>query len=591
MDCIIAGITLYTQNLLVVLAYCPPEEEDEELEAKTTPTSRKLQSSPSISSVGSPSGGIRRRKNHQPPELRLIDLDSQAEIDKYVLGVSRYERLTSSDYHLGILPASNLASAVVSSRGALEALAGFGTDMWNAAINPKLLFSSAASVKSKDSSDDFGSVSKTGYASGTTRPHRPVLETVHPSLTQAGSKIFVHSPYDCTLATKRDLADHLEWLVEHQKYQRAWELLDENPEILSTTTERIELPSNLQNKQRVDTDDFFDDESVADGNQDQNSAAEKEKRRIGDLWLQDLIDSGEWGQAGRAGGKVLKAPDQIEKWAWVFIRAKQFDEMIGYLPTETVHPKIAPTVYESVLSHYLQTDKLRFKQLLDRWSPDLFDASTITTALENQLRYRDVREDSIDDGEKGRNWRIVTESLAHLLDVSGRHREALKCFIKIHDADSAFRLIRENHLAEAVADDIPSFIGLRVPQDRFHQMNEEEFESATSEAIKLLVDEAQHGLVRPRDVVDQLQNKKLFLYLHFYFRGLWRGHGLNEHGGEHMDRLIMDSQSLVDEYADLAVQLFAKYDRTLLMDFLRSSTSYAFEKVSSKPHRTRYISH
>jgi hypothetical protein len=49
--------------------------------------------------------------------------------------------------------------------------------------------------------------------------------------------------------------------------------------------------------------------------------------------------------------------------------------------------------------------------------------------------------------------------------------------------------------------------------------------------------------------------------------------------GENIDRLVMDSQSLVDDYADLAVHLFAKYDPPLLMEFLKSSTSYAFEKV------------
>ncbi|KAK5995570.1 S53 [Cladobotryum mycophilum] len=52
-----------------------------------------------------------------------------------------------------------------------------------------------------------------------------------------------------------------------------------------------------------------------------------------------------------------------------------------------------------------------------------------------------------------------------------------------------------------------------------------------------------------------------------------------EHSGENLDRLVMDSQSLVDNFADLAVHLFATFDRPLLMDFLKSSTSYAFEKA------------
>jgi hypothetical protein len=195
------------------------------------------------------------------------------------------------------------------------------------------------------------------------------------------------------------------------------------------------------------------------------------------------------------------------------------------------------------------------------------------------LKFRDVREDSVEDGEVGRDWRIVMESLAKLHEANGRNREALKCHIRLQDADSAMRLIKEGHLADAVADDIPSFIGLRVPQDRMGKMSHAELEGATAEAISLLVDEAQHGLVRPEVVITQLQEKKLDAYTFFYLRGLWRGEGMHEHSGESHARLVTDSQTLVDQFADLTVHLFAVYDQSLLMDFLKTSTAYAFEKV------------
>jgi hypothetical protein len=332
---------------------------------------------------------------------------------------------------------------------------------------------------------------------------------------------------------------------------------------------------------REASDDFNDDESVIDDQiRDFYSSAEKEKRRIGELWIQELIEDNDWAAAGKTCGQVLKTPDRWEKWVWTFAGAKKFDAITNYIPTEPMHPPLPSTIYEVVLGHYIQHDKPRFRELLDRWSPELFDIKTITTALENQLNYRDVREDSIDDGEKGRDWRIVMESLARLHEANGRYREALKCYIKLHDADSAFRLIRDNHLAEAVEDDIPSFIGLRVPPGKLNQMTAEELELATSEAITLLVDEAQHGLLRPDVVVEQLLAQKLNLYIYFYFRGLWRGEGIQEHGGENVDRLVMDSQSLVDSFSDLAVHLFATFDRTLLMEYLKTSVSYTFEKVS-----------
>ncbi|KFA62023.1 hypothetical protein S40285_02146, partial [Stachybotrys chlorohalonatus IBT 40285] len=521
-----------------------------------------------------PSGGLKRRQNNLPPELRLIDFNSGAEVYQESLPMSRYERLTSGDYHLGVLPARNAAS-VVASKGTLEALAGLGTDMWNAAINPKSLFSSGASIRSKGSGDDAGSVSTAGIIKPFRAPH-----TIHPSLSKPGAKIFIQSPYDCILATKRDLADHLAWLVERRQYQAAWELLDENPDILNGQSEDTDRAFSAPSKKHDSAEDFYDDESVA-GSLHKNiySSVEKEKRRIGELWIQELVEKGEWQSAGRVCGKVLGTPDRWEKWVWTFAGAQKFDEISDHIPSKQTHPPLPTTIYEVVLGHYIQNDKPRFKELMQQWSTDLFDIKIITTALENQLNYRDVREDSIEGGEKGRDWRIVIESLAKLHEANGRYRESLKCYIKLQDADSAFRLIREYHLAEAVADDIPSFVGLRVASDQVDDMSREDFELATSEAISLLVDEAQHGLVRPDVVVEQLLAKDLKLYLFFYLRGLWKGHGIQEHTGENIDRLVMDSQSLVDEFANLAIQLFARYERPLLMDFLKTSTSYAFEKA------------
>ncbi|KAL2130933.1 hypothetical protein VTI74DRAFT_5738 [Chaetomium olivicolor] len=573
MDCIISGISLYTQNLLLVLAYCLPEEEEED---ESDPPQGHRRTLSEASTASRPSGGVQRRQNNQPPELRLIDLSSQAEIDKDGLSVSRFERLSSNDYHLGILPAQN-AAAAVSSRGALETLAGLGTDVLNAALNPMSLFSSAASVMSKGS--DGASASNIPAPGG-----RLARASVHPHLVKPGVKIFIHSPYDCILATKRDLGDHLTWLLEHHQYQQAWELVDQHPEIMTIASDTT--PTSPQHTQT--TDDFYDETpSVADGMRSFYSSAEKEKRRIGELWIQDLIEASDWARAGQICGKVLGTPDRWEKWVWTFAGANKFDEIVDYIPTERTQPPMPGTLYEVMLGHYLQANKPRFRELLERWSPDLFDVNTITTALEDQLKYRDVREDSVEDGEVGRDWRIVMESLAKLHEANGRNREALKCHIKLQDADSAMRLIKEGHLADAVADDIPSFIGLRVAQDR--KMNREELEEATEEAITLLVDEAQHGLVRPEIVITQLQEKKLDLYTFFYLRGLWRGKGIHEHSGESRARLVTDSQSLVDQFADLAVHLFAHHDRSLLMDFLKTSTAYAFENAAQECEVLNYI--
>ncbi|KAH9905947.1 hypothetical protein F4778DRAFT_728101 [Xylariomycetidae sp. FL2044] len=576
MDCIISGISLYTQNLLLVLAYCKADEEDEEEDHEDTKVVKGHKTKPSTASIGSePSGGIKRRRNAQPPELRLIDLGSEAEVDMDGLTVSRYERLSASDYHLGVLPA-NKAASVAASRGALEALAGFGTDVWNAAINPRTLFSSGASVRSRDSGD--------GTSAGSVRAvTRSASQAVHPNLMKPGSKIFIHSPYDCILATRRDLSDHLSWLLEHHRYQDAWELLDDHPEIVVSLSENIPPSTPTASDRRLSSsDEFYEDTaSIRDSQiRARNSSSEKEKRRIGELWVQELVEAGDWDHAAKVVAKVVNTSDRWEKWIYTFAGAKKFDSIVDYIPTEPMRPPIPGTVYEVVLGHYIRTDKPRLRDLLDRWGLELFNIHEVTTALENQLKYRDVREDSVEDGERGRDWRIVMESLARLYEAEGRYRDALKSYIKLQDADSAMRLIKDNHLADAVTDDVPSFIALRVPEAKLSRMSVTELEEATSEAITLLVDEGQRGLIKPDIVVEQLEKKNLNAYLYFYFRGLWKGY---------RERPVDESISLVDEFADLAVRIFVSYDREILMDFLKISTSYRFEKAVQECESANFV--
>ncbi|XMA13796.1 hypothetical protein WAI453_006587 [Rhynchosporium graminicola] len=582
MDCIISGLSLYTPTLLLVLAHISPDDDDEDEQPKGHKS--KLSTA---STSSEPRGGIRRRQNAKSPELRLIDLNSSQEVDTDTLTVSRYERLSATDYHLGVLPAARAAPASQSSRGTLEALAGMGSGMWNATINATTLLSSSASVHSNGSK---GSDAKQSVASSARTKVGLRSPAAHPHIAVPGMKIFIQSPYDCILATKRDLSDHLSWLLDHEKNQEAWELIDEHPEVISLSPERLAdigpgVPDSVQG-----SDDFYDDAStVNSASKLINSAVEKEKRRVGELWIQQLIKAGDWIEAGKVCGKVLGTAQQWEEYVYTFVGAGKFDEITNYIPTTQLRPPLKSEIYEVILGHYAARNRPRIRDLLDQWPPDLFDIKSVTTVLENQLKYRDVREDSIEDGEIGRDWRIVMESLGKLHVSAGRSREALKCYIKLQDADMAMALIKEHHLVDAVADDIPGLIMLRVSKEQIRSAPIEELRDATEEAVQLLVDEAQHGLVSPQVVVSQLQEKNMTLYLFFYVSSLWKGDGIEEHQGESRERLVAESKSLVDDLADLAVHLFAMYDRDLLMDFLKSSTFYTFEKATQECEEKDYI--
>jgi vacuolar protein sorting-associated protein 41 len=579
MDCIISGLSLYTPTLLLVLAYITPDPE--KVEEAPTPKGHKSKGS-TASTSSEPSGGIRRRQNALAPELRLIDLGSSEEVDTDGLTVSRFERLSASDYHLGVLPSARAVTVTQTPRGTLETLSGMGSGMWNATISAtNLLSSSAASVRSNGSKSDGDSSTKVPSMTSSIRGKAKTL-AAHPNVATPGMKIFIHSPYDCILATKRDLSDHLIWLLEQNQYQEAWKLIDEHPDVISSSPERLaEIGPGTPERKQGGSDDFYDDgmSIVESANRLINSAVEKEKRRVGELWIQQLVKAEDWTEAGRVCGKALGTSSSWEHWVWTFAGANKFDEITPYIPTTQLQPPLPSTIYEVVLGHYIRQNRPKLRELLDQWPPELFDIKTVTTALENELKYRDVREDSVEDGEPGRDWRIVMESLGKLYAADGKPREALKCYIRLQDADAAMGLIKDFHLVDAIADDIPGLILLRVSKEQIRSASIKELEEATSEAIALLVNEAQHGLLRPEVVVRQLQDKELPLYLFFYLRSLWRGDGLTQESEQNRERLVSDSKSLLDDFADLAIRLFASYDRLLLMEFLKTSTAYNFEKV------------
>lgn len=583
MDCIISGLSLYTPTLLLVLAYITPDSD----KAEEGPTPKGHKSKSSTASTGSePSGGVRRRQNALAPELRLIDLGSSEEVDTDGLTVSRFERLSASDYHLGVLPAARSGPVTQTPKGTLETLSGMGSGVWNATINATNLLSSAASVRSNGSKSDGDSSTKVPSMSSSVRG-RAKTQAAHPNITTPGMKIFIHSPYDCILATKRDLSDHLTWLLDQNQYQQAWKLIDEHPEVISSSPERLaEIGPGTPERKQEGSDDFYDDTTsiVESANRLINSAVEKEKRRVGELWIQQLVKANDWMAAGQVCGKVLGTSSRWEHWVWTFAGANKFDEITPYIPTTQLQPPLPSTIYEVVLGHYIRQNRPRLRELLDHWPPELFDIKTVTTALENELKYRDVREDTVEEGEQGKDWRIVMESLGKLYAADGKPREALKCYIRLQYADAAMGLIKDFHLVDAIADDIPGLILLHVSKEQMRSATIKELEEATSEVITLLVNEAQHGLLRPEVVVKQLQDKELPLYLFFYLQSLWRGDGLIQESEQNRERLVSDSKSLVDDFADLAIRLFATYDRPLLMEFLKTSSAYNFEKVGCIHH-------
>ena len=546
--------------------------------------------------------GVHRRKNALRPEMRIIDIETKEEVCVAdTLSISNFEGLSATDYHLGVLPAIRLPNKTVPTRGALEVIGG---GLWDATMYPTRLFSSAASVRSFGTPSEHGS-SKVPSDSTTTvgQVSKENENPPEPATLSHGMKIFIHSPYDCVLATKTTLADHFSWLVNHHKYEEAWNLLDRFPDVAGNLGEGssesvLETPMATHGSLA----DFFADDSSSQtttgARRNINSQAEKEKSRIGERWIRQLVSAGNWTKAGQTCGKVLGTSSRWEHWVWVFAEANQYEEITPFIPTTQLQPRLPSVVYEIILGHYIMIDRLRFEELLQRWPPELYDTASIIEDIQVRLRTGDIREDTVEDGVVGRDWRILRRGLATLYLADGRPRQALGCHIQLQDADAAMNLIAEFHLIDAVSDDIPRFILLRVSKNEEKAAPPSKLEELTLEPIRLLVDEALHGIVPPETVISQLQaHGNMQPYLFFYFRALWNGNTATSSTFQkpirtvataqtadtlpHTERLAgVEGKALVSEHADLAVSLFAEYDRPLFMEFLKTSPSYTLELAS-----------
>ncbi|KAF8423903.1 hypothetical protein EV426DRAFT_711139 [Tirmania nivea] len=646
-DCTISGLSLYSPNQLLLLAHitapqAPPHN------TKTAASTSSSSSSTPVRRIGGISGAARQIA--ASPELRLVSLATTEEISADSLMMSRFESLSSNDYHLNILPATpkiDLSLPQGESGGfygnAGEFLAGAGAGLWAAGVTATTIFSSAASVRSFGSGGGGGTPPRQSFS---WTPTLPSLASSFRSMSGlskvvdsgsstapvgswadvTGRKIYITSPYDVVFATERGLKDHLGWLLEHEKYAEGWELVDKNPEIINGEKAEENLVYDQDSVTHNDTDNETDTESIAimDTDSDDKStikeikrqrgpqfmftAAEKEKRKIGELWIGRLVGQNQWTQAADVCGKVLGTSTRWEHWVWVFEAAGKVKEITPYIPRERLTPPIPSAIYESILAHWLREDRVVFQRLLlEDWGVDkgLFDLDMVADLVRRRVKgdeeeLEDIRqqwqytyhgwklssrgkkkeedEDSKKETQIEEGWRLLQLCLAKLYMAMKHPREALGCYMRLKAEPEVMSLIKEYYLLDAVKDNIANLLMLKITRDQLKTAPLDELKELTASAVDLLVAEAGHGIVGPDRVVQQLDEAPEMedggrVLLFFYLRKLWE-----------------DDRQLVEEsWADLAIQLWAEYDRPLLMEFLKSSQGYSLDKAAQICEARNYI--
>ncbi|OZJ04120.1 hypothetical protein BZG36_02827 [Bifiguratus adelaidae] len=344
---------------------------------------------------------------------------------------------------------------------------------------------------------------------------------------EAENHFYIMSPKDIVLARPRDINDHLQWLVEHERYEEALKTINEN------TSDAIDPKFNVKD--------------------------------IGHRYLEWLIAEDDWEKCGAMCQKLL--PNDQEQWeAWVFrfLECKHIQAsgshgaaIAPYVPLQ--EPQLSSTVYEVILAWLLNNDPKELLITLRTWPSTLYNIQSVIIAIKDKLR--DKQEETL------------LECLAELYTYDGQPAKAIEYYLLLHKPN-AFDLIARYNLFSEVKDKVMLLMDFdqelmrreeeawakseNGPAERERLREEVGNRASDMPAVQMLV---QHtDAIKPRTVVQQLKSKRK--YLHTY-----------------LDALFERDPQLGIEFHDLQVELYAEFDYPKLLDFLRASNYINLEKA------------
>jgi len=224
-------------------------------------------------------------------------------------------------------------------------------------------------------------------------------------------QFFIVSPKDVVLAKPRNSDDHVQWLMEHQKYEEAMQA------VTGPQSRELKCYTLLQ---------------------------------VGRTYLDFLLAKGDFPVAARLCVNILGKDKLLwEEEVFKFARLHQLRAVTPYLPRGDC--RLDPHIYEMVLFEFLKTDSPGFLRLVREWSPTLYNIAAVMNAvLEHVLRH------DPDDA-------ILLEALAILYSHEKKYDRALAMYLKLQHQD-VFRLIAQHNLFSAVHDKILALMELDANQ-------------------------------------------------------------------------------------------------------------------------------
>ncbi|OLL22208.1 Vacuolar protein sorting-associated protein 41 [Neolecta irregularis DAH-3] len=270
---------------------------------------------------------------------------------------------------------------------------------------------------------------------------------------------FVVSPTDIVSVKARDGIDHVEWLLERERYQDA----------LAAVRQMRSPPAHL---------------SV---------------REVGVKYMESVYSIGNYNEAARIAPDVFEQDKEMwEKWFYKFSDDGHLEDIVSVLPTKDLH--LNPAIYEQVLSYFLENNPEKLLETIKIWPDDIYNIDFLISQVE------DLWSESKDD-------RVLMNCLAELKMLNNSPKDALHFYLRLRRPDT-FDLIRQNHLLDSLQNDI---LLLMLFDTETVEIKDNIKRGSTTKAVELLV---QHVHTIPaKKVVSQIKDYSLLL--HLYLDGLF----------------------------------------------------------------------
>ncbi|KAJ3343398.1 Vacuolar protein sorting-associated protein 41, partial [Kappamyces sp. JEL0680] len=319
------------------------------------------------------------------------------------------------------------------------------------------------------------------------------------------ASFYIVSPRDVIMAKPRDVRDHVAWLMESGLFLQAYQLVEANERHYSTSQKAGEL------------------------------------LEIGQRYIQTLLDSQDYAEAGEWCAKVLRQNARLwEQWILKFTDVHHGRDVVWHIPTAS--PKLSHTYYELVLNEYLvQQDLPGFWSVLQKWPPELYVVKNVIASVLHLGRD--------DDSD-------VMQILRFLYAQDRQWDRSVYYGLLLGEPDEGAR-IEEHNLWGFLHDHVLLLLEYAYRQAASDDSSRADIcrSAAASKVVSILVSSTDYAPVPHCLKVLESSDVYLFVYL---------------------DALFTRDPGETLPYQDLLVALYAEYDPSRLLDFLRTATAYSY---------------